>query len=164
MPYPFLSFLIGWRAIRHHVGGINGSKPIARSGPRRNDSDHDQEEEDASGYRRRYGGVSLAPAPDFAGGTERPCENSFALAPTFQIVRQCQGGGVTPGRRFAEAFQANGFEVRRYLGICNPRGRRFGIENLQKRFFDRLRNKRGASSQQVIEDGAKRVNIAAGAD
>ena len=88
--------------------------------------------------------------------------NRFAVAPAIQIVRQHFRRAVAPLRIFAQAFQANGFQVPIHGWIQGVEASGFLFADLPQCLHGRFREERWASGQQLIENRAQAINVCRG--
>lgn len=130
--------------------------------------------------RRRQGyDFPWMPSYPFEAAFHPTCEprfDRFMPLPAFQVLGQCFGGGIAPGRNFLQALEANDLEIgwgrrkgkllrrenRCFLGAAaNARkGIRLGFQNPTEKLEDGIGRERTASGEEFVEDDAETPDIA----
>ncbi len=135
----------------------------AIDGDGRADRDGEQQNKRRSNEARQRG-FAPAPAPEFFRGANGSGLNRFIAQETAEVFRQRLRRLVAAGRLFLQAFLAEGFEVGPHAGIEQARRDRLLVHHLLQRVGERLAHERRAAREQVIENCAERIDVAAPAN
>ena len=94
------------------------------------------------------------------GHTNGPGADWFTAQEPPQFVGQFLRGGVALFRLFLEALQADRFEVARDAVVQNTGCHGFRVPDLEQRFLHGLGQERRSAGEQIVENGAQRVDVA----
>ena len=108
-------------------------------------------------------GVAPAPAPEPFDPADRACADRLAAQEAPQVVGQLPRGGIAPGGRLGHRLQADRLQVARDLVVELPRRPRLVLEDLEDQ-HPAVAPERPLAGQQLVEDDAEAVDIAAGVD
>ena len=103
--------------------------------------------------------MAAHPAPQFLHRPDGSRPDGLVAEETLEILRQLQGAAVALAGFLPEAFEADGLQVPRHVGLETGHGHRLVVEHLQDGRQRRLPREGGPAGQQLIEDGPEGIDI-----
>ena len=99
------------------------------------------------------------PPPDLFDRSARASFDWSSVKKTLQVIGQLAGGLIAMSRFLSQTLEANRLEIPRDIRLQLGHGDRLVVQNLQNRIERRFALKRRSAGQQLIENGAQRVDI-----